>query len=359
MSEGILVNHEEALIVWDESRHIEHFVRTAVFDSSASSFGFLVPTPGRPTLAEAEDKALTIPHDWTRPKIKRVDDVELDPGLSLITYYFGDGPHPGVTSAAPDVLEETRVAGLDATVLAARDAEGLADWLQKRGFEQREALRHWLAIYVAKGWYITAFRYERPEGSDAGADIHRVTEDYMTNDLGWTDANKRMSITSKAVRISFPTTEPVYPYLEPADVPNVPHRILDLFVIADHRMDAVLVDNNSKAWSATTAFAANVRLLDDGDRFASTLPGLELPSHFWVTQYIDAATKRETSDIVFRPSTSDEELRPAPIVWHQSVPAPVPYELIPLGLAGAWYWRRRRQSQRRRETEKSIPLAAP
>src|ERR1700733_11558638 len=59
VGEYIFVNHEEALIVWDESRHIEHFVRTAVFESSARSFGFLVPTPGRPILAAANNEALT------------------------------------------------------------------------------------------------------------------------------------------------------------------------------------------------------------------------------------------------------------------------------------------------------------
>src|SRR3979409_2593461 len=46
---------EDALIVWDRQQHIEHFVRNATFGTNARSFGFLVPVPGRPVLAEASD----------------------------------------------------------------------------------------------------------------------------------------------------------------------------------------------------------------------------------------------------------------------------------------------------------------
>jgi hypothetical protein len=50
---GIL--DEQALIVWDAEARQQHFVRRARFDADAPSFGFLVPTPTRPMLAEAPD----------------------------------------------------------------------------------------------------------------------------------------------------------------------------------------------------------------------------------------------------------------------------------------------------------------
>jgi len=47
--EPVAIAREDALIVWDESKHEEHFVRSAVFDTKQKSVGFLVPTPSPPT----------------------------------------------------------------------------------------------------------------------------------------------------------------------------------------------------------------------------------------------------------------------------------------------------------------------
>jgi hypothetical protein len=346
VGEYIFVNHEEALIVWDESRHIEHFVRTAVFESSARSFGFLVPTPGRPILAAANNEALTELEGLTRPETVTVGHVELDPTLSLVSYCLGD-LDLGVSAPAPvHVLEESRVAGLDATVVAASDANALADWLQHRGFEQRDALKRWLATYIARGWYVTTFRYEA-SAADPPNDAHPLSQEGLGRD-------RRLSVTSQAVRISFPTMEPVYPYLEPVDVPDVPHRILNLFVIASQRMDATLLGESLNPWSAKVVFAADVPLkLFDGP-LAKKLAGVDLPAHAWITQYVDLASKRVASDIVFRPSASPQEVRPAPIVQPIRTPIPVPYELLPVGFAGVWWWRRRRQALQRSEGAKMM-----
>ncbi|MCA9610167.1 MAG: hypothetical protein KC619_31440 [Myxococcales bacterium] len=45
----IPIEGEEALIIWDASRHRQHFVRRAAF-GAGEDFGFLVPTPSRPEL---------------------------------------------------------------------------------------------------------------------------------------------------------------------------------------------------------------------------------------------------------------------------------------------------------------------
>jgi hypothetical protein len=36
---------EDAIIVWDEARHVEHCIRNAVFGTSAESFGHVGPRP--------------------------------------------------------------------------------------------------------------------------------------------------------------------------------------------------------------------------------------------------------------------------------------------------------------------------
>ena len=50
---GVQIASESALIVYDSATKTEHFLRTANFDTSSSEFGFFVPTPTRPELAEA------------------------------------------------------------------------------------------------------------------------------------------------------------------------------------------------------------------------------------------------------------------------------------------------------------------
>ena len=52
---GIEINTETALIVWDAEHQVEHFIRKATFETAANHFGYLVPTPTKPELAEAKD----------------------------------------------------------------------------------------------------------------------------------------------------------------------------------------------------------------------------------------------------------------------------------------------------------------
>ena len=55
----VAINEESALIVWDAEHKIEHFIRKATFQTTASHFGFLVPTPSRPELAEVKEALFT------------------------------------------------------------------------------------------------------------------------------------------------------------------------------------------------------------------------------------------------------------------------------------------------------------
>ena len=48
------VNSEEEIILYDAALHTEHFIRRADFRTEVKDFGFLVPTPSKPDLGEAE-----------------------------------------------------------------------------------------------------------------------------------------------------------------------------------------------------------------------------------------------------------------------------------------------------------------
>ncbi|MBW2460076.1 MAG: DUF2330 domain-containing protein [Deltaproteobacteria bacterium] len=49
------ITSEEALIVWDAERGVEHFIRRGEFRTDADDFGFLVPTPSPPQLSEVDE----------------------------------------------------------------------------------------------------------------------------------------------------------------------------------------------------------------------------------------------------------------------------------------------------------------
>src|SRR5438132_1374886 len=55
----VAVVTESALIIWDEKEKTQHFIRRAAFDTKVPYFGFLVPTPSQPELAEAPDELFT------------------------------------------------------------------------------------------------------------------------------------------------------------------------------------------------------------------------------------------------------------------------------------------------------------
>jgi hypothetical protein len=66
---AVAISAESAIIVWDEATKTEHFIRRASFETSAKDFGFLVPTPAKPELAEASDDAFSELEDLIRPEV--------------------------------------------------------------------------------------------------------------------------------------------------------------------------------------------------------------------------------------------------------------------------------------------------
>src|SRR5947209_5509893 len=105
---------ESAIIVWDSATGTEHFIRRATFKSAAQDFGFLVPTPTKPELAEADDVAFKELARITAPKVvtqPRPSSGGCSIGCSEAKRDFAASP------GNVQVLDEQRVAGYDAVVL--------------------------------------------------------------------------------------------------------------------------------------------------------------------------------------------------------------------------------------------------
>jgi hypothetical protein len=335
--EVVHTSREDALIVWDAEHKTEHFIRSAVFGTGAASFGFLVPTPTRPTLAEASDAAIDDVATLTQAAVVRENHYVLAPiGCTMLPVIFrtGSSSREGYgepTAGVLNVLEETRVAGMDAAVLEASSTAALAGWLGDHGFEFRDALQRWVAPYVAAHWKITAFRYARREAARGD----------MPSAVAGTGTGTDDPIASRAVRLSFPVDAPIYPYREPDDTADVPGRELRLFVLSDSKLDGLLSDApGTPPWPAEVSFSAKAAV---DARVAKALPGVDLPAEVWINEYSDRSSRRALSDVVFRPSASPGEIRRPPVVAYDDIPIPIPYELPFLALGVHWFRSRRRR----------------
>jgi hypothetical protein len=310
----VSISSEEALIVWDAARGVEHFIRRADFHTDAEDFGFLVPTPAPPELGEVDDAVfdrlrahITPPIVTTHPWVPVTCCTA--PWLMVLATSASEDAVM-IAAGGVEVLSTARVAGLDATVVRADDAEALGAWLGEHGYENRPALVSWLAPYVEDGFAITAFRFTKGEGTSA--------------------------VGSRAVRMSFATDRPFYPYREPADQPEEMGRSLRVHVVAPTRAFGTI--DGSGAWNASVTFAAP---LDDpalllGDSLSGTSGDLVL------TTANDIAARRADGDLRFDVRSGDE-VRPEPVYVEGSGRIlPLPIEPVVLASVGFWWWRRRK-----------------
>lgn len=323
---------EATIIVWDEATKTEHFIRRAVFHSTAPSFGFLVPTPSVPQLAEAPEAAFGRLEQLLQPKIERTSKFDGFAPASCAGAFLlgalGGRAAPGAAGAsAVRELSSQKVAGLDATVLEADRPEALTAWLGKRGFAATPELEAWVAPYVAAHWKITAFRYERAaENAVDGAYPY---------------------VEPAAVRLSFTTERPIYPYREPRrarastheGAPYEPERLLRVFFFGPERADASV--DGSGPWVAETAYAAPFDLATLGDT------NLGVPLGKWLTIFDDRTTTRPFADLTFARSTDGAPVYPPPYIHVDRWRFPIPVEPIVLlaGAAGYFAYRRRKRRQ--------------
>lgn len=287
---------ESAIIVWDEKTKTQHFIRRAVFQTKSpgeqpvQDFGFLVPTPTEPQLAEADDKAFDTLAKITEPRTEK----RPRPSGGGCAIGCAMSKAPDMAGASVEVLAEKHVAGYDAKVLKADSADALTTWLNDRGYEIRPALTRWLKPYVDRGWIITAFKIARDP-----------------------QATPDTAIGSQAVRMSFQTETPFFPYREPDDMhESKVMRLLRIYFIGSHKMNGWIGDQ--KVWPGKVAWAD--RLGEEDWKKVQSL--IAIPSYQpmempWLTEFEDRSSPRPgQEDLIFdRHADSNPVARPPRIIY--------------------------------------------
>ena len=297
----VLNADQTVLIVWDAAKKTQHWIRKASFRSDDEDFGFLIPTPTEPELAESGNDAFPMLSRLTAPGVRRVPR-----GVSLGC----SAPPTDPSAGAVQVLQEKLVAGFQAAVLAADSASDLAEWLARNGYARTPEIEAWVRPYVEQGWKLTALKIAR-EGGTA-----------------------RAVVEASALRLSFRTDVPIFPYREPDSTDAVARlhpeaRLLRIFFVGTERFTDVL--EGKVPWTGQTAWSGPVAASSqDAILAALRIPADTGPAEWWLTEFEDLWPYAQApSDLTFRPSTDQSRVERTPRVdYYESLPL----TLLPCGL---------------------------
>ena len=269
--EPVVVEGEEALIVWDAAHQREYFIRRADFFGARRSFGFLVPTPAKPELSEVEETVFT-----------RLAELYSAPAWAKGGVGGGGlrSAGEGRGRALVQVVERKRVAGLDATVLSASDPRALTAWLRKHRYPAPQGSSEWLRPYIERGWFLTAFRYRPASGA--------------------------ARFGSRGVMMSFATARPFFPYSEPKGARRGENRSFRVTVVSDKKVKALLGD---KPWDAPLKFAEDTLAIHSV--LPHSLPAEALPYRPWVTTFDESQSTRGALDLYFEPASDMQRVPPS------------------------------------------------
>jgi hypothetical protein len=311
-----VVNADQTvIIIWDAANKIQHFIRKASFKSEADDFGFLVPTPAQPELEESGNEAFPYLAKLTEPEIIKRQRPAGGLGCGCSKSKV-DGKRAGadLPPANVTVLAQKEVAGFHATVLQATSAKELVKWLNEHGYAFSPEVEAWAKPYVDGGWKITAMKLAKDK-----------------------EGNSK-SVNAAALRMTFKTDQPLFPYREPdtrsaADALKAKNRLLRIYFLAEARYEGELTKEVS--WTGKTAWANEL----NAEQRKNTLNCLKLPdttgpARWWLTEFEDDWPYQVApADVYFAPAASQNTLKRQPIIQYVSSPWPADVTVYAIGLA--------------------------
>jgi len=296
-----VVNADQTVIMlWDPTTRTQHFIRQASFKSAADDFGFLVPTPAQPELAESGNEAF--------PYLLKVTEPET---VKVARPTGGGGCVGGCSkSALPEaalgvrVLDEKQVAGFDAVVLEAKSADALVGWLKEHGYSYSPEVAAWARPYVDAGWKITALKVAKDKGDQ-----------------------QKPSVTASALRLTFQTDRPLFPYREPAsksaaEALGAKERMLRIYFVADARYQGELTKD--VPWTGKVAWADKLKA-EDRTRLLEMLklPATTGPEQMWLTEFEDNwPYQTAPADLSFARDGDQSTVKRKPFIVYVSAPLP-------------------------------------
>ncbi len=312
--EEIDVVEESAVIVWDPATRTQHFIRRATFRGSARDFGFLVPTPTAPALTAVDDGIF----DTLQAKIEppTIERTRRKIHWTLLGIFRLANQEETATGASPvEVLATAKVAGYEAAVLDATDANALREWLQANGYATTPDLEQWLDVYIRQRWKITAFKIDKTQSA--------------------TDAQ------TQAVKMSFTTDRPFFPYREPESQRTGSNtaRVLRVFFLGPERVYGTI---GTASWPGILRWSD---VLDEALRAQlAKAAGVGIPAR--LSAFIDIGSRSGTDDLFFAKAAVQSAYIPPPRIDENVETVLIPLDVIGAALLLVLVFYRRRHSRR-------------
>jgi hypothetical protein len=188
------------------------------------------------------------------------------------------------------VIEERTVAGFDTVVLAADSGNALAAWLKEHRYAYTPEVAAWAQPYLDQKWYMVAMKISKRDAGRGSA-----------------------GISASALRISFKTDRPLFPYREPdsrkdASELGVKDRVLRIYFIAEARYEGRFPDG--QAWTGDLKWSRPL----SSDQRRQLLMKLNLdqnvgPAQFWLSEFVDHWPYGVApGDVYFSPSRDQKEV---------------------------------------------------
>jgi hypothetical protein len=255
----------------------------------ATRAAFLMPVPARARFELADAAVFTELDAISRPRVEYRDKAV-------------DGDGAGAPAAGPGsrvtVTDHTKVGPYEVAQLTGKDSAAVTKWLVAHNFQLPADLAHALTPYLADGWHVVAVQ--------------------LTPDT----AGQTFAAGLPSMRLTFDTTEPVYPMRLSA---TADHPLpLRLYVLAGHRMDFTGPVTGDRVTEPTYANPLRPNDLADYPVLARQVSGPR-----FLTRYDTTYQPSEiTDDIHLRPAANDEP--------HQSVVVAYRYVSGTTAPPGVW-----------------------
>src|SRR5262249_50383851 len=149
--------------------------------------------------------------------------------------------------------------------------------LKEHEYANSPAVVDWAKPYVEEKWKFTAMKVAKKDAAAGDEPAAPPAKD----------------LSASAIRISFTTDEPLFPYREPASAEaakelNAPSRTLRIFFLSDARFDGKFKDSPNAPWSGKVVWADELR----NEQLAAILEQLKVPETAgpalqWLTEFSD------------------------------------------------------------------------
>ncbi|MFA6271864.1 MAG: DUF2330 domain-containing protein [Patescibacteria group bacterium] len=218
---------QKAVIFYDGG--VETMVVSITFQGDADNFGWVIPTPSKPTITKGSDELFTSLDQLTQIYYG-YDDNMMSGGMPL----SGTDAEKQVT-----IIDTQQIEYYEVTTISATDKDALTTWLNDNGYSYPESASYILNSYIDNGWYFVAMKI----------DTKSLQSDSVIQQLKTGHA--------VPVAISFETENLVYP-MKISSVTSSPENNVGVEYTAGVVNEGVLLENEDKlTMTADNAISSN------------------------------------------------------------------------------------------------------